>query len=156
MPINHSVTVNEQATSVMTPVTAESGIPFVVGVAPVHTADNPVEAGVPTICYSWEECLDKLGYSEDWDNFSLCEVMYSQFVLYGMSPVIFLNLLDPSTMTEAKTATVSVLNHKANLGSKAINDSNLVVKNNTTTLAKDTDYTAYFTDGELIVELLSS
>ena len=155
MPINHSVTVAEQSTSVMTPVTAESGIPFVVGIAPVHTADNPVEAGVPTICYSWDECLDKLGYSEAWDDFTLCEVMYSQFVLYGMSPVIFVNLLDPSTMNEAKTSTVTVLSHKANLGPKAINDSNLVVKNNTTTLTKDTDYSAYYTDGELIIELLS-
>ena len=155
MPINHSVTVNEQSTSVMTPVVAESGIPFVVGLSPVHNADHPSTPGVPVICYSWDECLDKLGYAEDWENYTLCEVMYSQFVLYGMSPVIFLNVLDPATMNEAKAqASFTVLNHKVNLGTKAINDSNLVVKNNTTTLSKDTDYTAYFVDGELIIELL--
>ena len=156
MPINHSVTVAEQSTSVMTPVVAESGIPFVVGLAPVHTADHPATPGVPVICYSWDECLDKLGYAEDWASFSLCEVMYSQFVLYGMSPVIFLNLLDPTTMNESKTATLTVVGHKVNLGAKAIKDSDLTVKNNSTTLTADTDYTAYYVDGELIVELLAA
>lgn len=154
--VNHSVTVNEQSTSVSTPVVAESGIPFVVGIAPIHTADNPSTPNVPVICHNWDECLDKLGYSNDWENFNLCEVMYSQFVLFGMSPVIFLNLLDPDTMNESKTATVTVLSHKANIGPKAINDDNLVVKNNSTTLTKGTDYNAYYSDGELIVELLSS
>ncbi len=152
---NHSVSVSEQSTSVSTPVVAESGIPFVVGIAPIHSADHPSTPGVPVLCTSWEECLDKLGYAEDWENFTLCEVMYSQFVLYGMSPVIFLNLLDPSTMNETQTSSFTVLNHKANLGSRAIKDSSLVVKNNTTTLTADTDYTAYYSDGELIVELLS-
>lgn len=154
---NHSVTVSEQSTSVSTPVVAESGIPFVIGRAPIHTADHPATPGVPVLCTSWDECLDKLGYTEDWENFDLCEMMYSQFVLYGMSPVIFLNLLDPTTMDEAKAqASYTVLNHKVNLGSKAILDSNLVVKNNTTTLSKDVDYTAFFVNGELIIELLST
>ena len=157
MPINHSVTVNEQGTSVMTPVTAESGIPFVVGLSPVHTADHPATPGIPVLCYTWDECLDKLGYADDWDTYNLCELMYSQFQLYGHGPVVFLNLLDPSTMSSAKTATsYTVLNHKANLGSKAIKDSNLVVKNGSETLVLDTDYSAYFVDGDLIVELLSA
>lgn len=152
---NHSVTVTEQSTSVSTPVVAESGIPFVVGIAPIHSADTPATPNVPVLCTSWDECLEKLGYAEDWETFPLCEVMYSQFVLYGMSPVIFLNLLDPSTMNESKTASFTVLNKKVNMGSRAIKDSSLVVKNNSTTLTEDTDYTAYYTDGELIIELLS-
>lgn len=156
MATNHSVSVSEQSTSVSTPVVAESGIPFVVGVAPIHTADNPATPNVPVLCTSWEECLDKLGYSNEWDTFNLCEVMYSQFALYGMQPVMFLNLLDPSTMSESKTASFTVQSHKANLGGKAIKDSALTVKNNSSTLVEDTDYSAYYTDGELIVELLST
>ena len=34
--MNHGVYVSQQATSVSTPVVAESGVPFVVGLAPVQ------------------------------------------------------------------------------------------------------------------------
>ena len=44
---NHGVYVNELATAVSTPVAVETGIPFVIGLAPVHTADNPAAAGQP-------------------------------------------------------------------------------------------------------------
>ncbi len=158
MPIQHSVNVSERSTSVMTPVVAETGIPFVVGLAPIHTADHPATPGVPVICYSWDECLDKLGYSEAWGDYTLCEAMYSQFKLFGMSPVIFLNLLDPTSMNESKAAaSFTVVNHKVNLGGKAIKDSNLVVQvpgDSPTTLVLDTDYSACFVDGELVIELL--
>lgn len=101
---NHSVNVNEQATSVSTPVVAESGIPFVVGVAPVQSAENPANAGIPVLCTNWDEAVDKLGYSDDWDSYNLCEFMYSHFKLYGCQPVIFLNVLDltsSSTLSES-------------------------------------------------------
>ena len=39
--MNHGVYVSQLATSVSTPVVAESGIPFVVGLAPVQVADKP-------------------------------------------------------------------------------------------------------------------
>ena len=39
--MNHGVYVSQQATSVSTPVVAESGVPFVVGLAPVQAADKP-------------------------------------------------------------------------------------------------------------------
>ena len=38
--MNHGVYVGEQATSVSTPVVADSGIPFVVGTAPVQSAED--------------------------------------------------------------------------------------------------------------------
>ena len=45
--VNHGVNASEQATSVSTPVVAESGVPFVVGTAPVQSATNPEKAGAP-------------------------------------------------------------------------------------------------------------
>ena len=63
--MNHGVYVSEQATSVSTPVVAESGVPFVVGLAPVHTAASPAAAGTPVLCTSWAEAVEKLGYSDD-------------------------------------------------------------------------------------------
>lgn len=156
MPINHSVTTTEQATSVSTPLTAAYGIPFVVGTAPVHTADNPSTVGLPVFCATWEEAVDQLGYSDDWNKFTLCEVMYSHFKLYGMSPVIFLNLFDPTSMYTASTTSFTVAGHKVIVGGLGILDDDFVVKEDTTALTKDVDYKAYYSDGELIVELLAT
>ena len=60
---NHSVNVSEQATSVSTPAVAESGIPFVVGVAPVQAAEDAAKVGVPVLCTSWNEAVAMLGYT---------------------------------------------------------------------------------------------
>lgn len=158
---NHSVNVNEQATSVSTPVVAESGIPFVVGVAPVQSAENPANAGIPVLCTNWDEAVDKLGYSDDWDSYNLCEFMYSHFKLYGCQPVIFLNVLDltSSSMTEAVAATdKTVTDHKITLPISAINNSNLVVKaagGQGSALVKETDYSTYYNGENLVIELLS-
>ena len=97
---NPGVHVYEQATAVSTPAVAQVGIPFVVGTAPVHTAENPAKANVPVLVTSWKEAVQKLGYSEDWKTYTLCEFMYSHFQLYGCQPVIFCNVLD---ITKAKS-----------------------------------------------------
>ena len=154
---NHGVYVSERETSVTAPVVAASGIPFVVGIAPVHTADDPATANVPVLCTSWDEYVSHLGYAEDWETYTLCEAAYSHFVLYGMQPAIFLNLYDPTTMKTTKEADdYPVVDHKVNLGSKAINNATLVVKNAESDITKDTDFTVYFSNGEMIIELLSS
>ena len=61
---NHGVFVSQQATSVSTPVVATGGVPFVA--APVQSAASPAAAGVPVLCTSWAEAVEKLGYSDDW------------------------------------------------------------------------------------------
>ena len=55
--VNHGVNANEQATSVSTPVVAESGVPFFVGTAPVQSAKNPAKANIPVLCTSWDEAV---------------------------------------------------------------------------------------------------
>lgn len=155
---NHGVFVSEQATSVSTPVVADSGVPFVIGAAPIQSAATPAGVETPALCTSWNEALEKLGYSDDWAKYPLCEFMYSHFKLFGCQPVIFCNVLDPDSMKEAVAAAdVAVADHKAKLPIDAINDANLVVKAQGGTgdaLTKGTDYDTYY-DGEyLIVEVL--
>ena len=103
---NHGVYVSEQATSVSTPVVADSGVPFVVGAAPVQSAATPAAAGVPVLCTSWAEAVEKLGYSDDWGSYPLCEFMYSHFQLFGCQPVIMCNVLDVADMKEAVAAAI--------------------------------------------------
>lgn len=159
----HGVYVSEQATSVSTPVVADSGIPFVIGIAPIQSANAPAAVGIPVLCTSLSEVVEKLGYSEEVDaqgcyKYSLCEFMYSHFNLYGCQPVIFCNLLNPSTMKAGVPAEdKTVVNHKITLPVEAIGDSTLIVKaagGMGDAYVMDTDYTVYYNSGKCIIETL--
>lgn len=91
---NHGVFVSEAATSVSTPSVAAVGIPFVVANALLSSAEHPATAGTPVLCRSWAEAEDKLGWSDEWDDYPIYEFMYSHFKLFGCQPVIFLPLTE--------------------------------------------------------------
>ena len=151
----HGVYVLEQATSAVTPAVVETGVPIFFGASPIHNADAPATPGVPVLCTSWNEAVQKLGYSEDWETYPLCEAMYSHFKLFNVSPAIFVNLLDASTMKSAVAAAdKNVVSKKVALTAKAIPGS-VVVKNGATTLVLGTDYDLYFADEVLTIEVLS-
>ena len=161
---NLGIHVYEKATAVAIPVVADVGIPFVVGLAPVHTAAKPAKANVPVLCTSWDEAVEKLGFSYDWKKYTLCEFIYSHFQLFGCQPVIFCNVLDTDTMKntlEAKEYDVS--DHKITLPFDTI-AAGLKVSvpgdggTEPTELKPDEDYTVLYDedDGVCIVELLSS
>lgn len=160
---NLGIHVYEKATAVSIPVVADVGIPFVVGLAPVQAAAKPAKPNVPVLCTSWDEAVEKLGFSYDWKKYTLCEFIYSHFQLYGCQPVIFCNVLDPKDMkktVEAKAYDVS--DHKAVLPFATINDKTLVVTipgtdgGEAVTLKADEDYTVLYdeNEGTCIVELL--
>lgn len=94
MTYAHGISVIERPTSIATPTESMSGIPFVVGTAPVHLTDSP-KVNKPVLAYSFEDAATALGYSDDWEKYTLCEFMYSQFKLYGRAPVIFVNVYNP-------------------------------------------------------------
>ncbi len=158
--MNHGVYVHPKGTNVGTPVVAECGIPFFVGTAPVQAAVKSAKPGVPVLCTSWEEAVDKLGYSDDWKSYTLCEAMHSHFKLFGCQPVIFCSVLDPTAMSEdVAAADVAMSDHKVKLPIAAINGESLVVKAAGGTgeaYVKDRDFSTYY-DGEyLVIEALST
>ena len=159
MSARHGVYATQKPTSVVTPVKAPSGVPFFIGGAPVHTAKSPAAVGKPIPCTSWDEFVEKFGYSDSWADFTLCEAAYVHFRLYGCQPAIFCNVFDPSTMKEAvAAATKTVTNHQVVLPMEAINSAALVVQTAATqgtTLVKGTDYTAAYTDEGLVISLIS-
>jgi uncharacterized protein len=157
---NHGVFVTEQATSVGAPVVAASGVSFVIGTAPIQGAADPAEVGVPVRITGWNEFRTRFGYADDWAKYTLCEFAFAHFALYGMQPVIFVNLLDPATHNEAVAAAdISLVNHQISLPKEAINDANLVIKPETgagDAYVKDTDYEVIYTDAACIIEILST
>lgn len=155
---NHGVYATQQATSVSTPVVAESGVPFVVGTAPVQSAASPAKSGIPVLCTSWQEAVEKLGYSDDWETYTLCESMYAHFKLYGCQPVIYCNVLDITANTEdVAAASFAVSAHKVQLPFEAIRNEKLVVKQSSSAddaLVEGTDYSCYYDSDSFVVELL--
>lgn len=156
--MKHGVYVSQKGTSVGTPVVAECGIPVFVGTAPVQSAASPAKVGTPVLCTSWDEAVDKLGYSDDWKSYTLCEGMHSHFLLYGCQPAIFLNVLDCEKMTTSQEAAdLSAADHRIKLPIEALNNDDLVVKEaggEGSTYAKGTDYDTYYDGEALVIELI--
>ena len=156
---NLGVHVSRKATAVSTPAVAAVSIPFVVGLAPVHTAARPAKANVPVLCTGWDEAVEQLGFSYDWKTYPLCEFMYSHFKLYQCQPVIFCNVLDPASAKEALAETeYQVTGRQALLPFGTLADDSLSVSAGETELVRDTDYSIFYDaeKGACIVELLSS
>ena len=161
------VHVYEKATSVQTPKVATVGIPFVVGTAPVQSAAKPAKSNVPVLVTSWDEAVEKLGFSYDWESYTLCEFMYSHLQLFGAQPVIFCNINDPASMKrEEAAADYTVADHRVAVSVDAIADTIKVSVAEgageaaaTRALERDTDYSILYdrddTDTYVcIVELL--
>lgn len=159
MPYQHGVRVLEQATGVAAPITGTAGLQVVFGTAPINLAENPTAVtNKPVIAYSWEEAVKQLGYSDDWDSYTLCQSMYASFKMFNVAPVIFVNVLDPAThKTEVSTATsVSITKMQGTLAVKGVLKSSVAVKNNNSALTLNTDYTLDFDDdGNLVITMLA-
>ncbi len=159
---NLGVHVNKKATAVSIPVVADSGIPFFVGAAPVHTAAKPAKPNYPVLCTSWDEAVEKLGFSYDWNKYTLCEAMYSHFQLFGAQPVIFCNVLDPGDTDMRKPAeskACDVAEHRVTLSMDTIRDGIKVTSGegeSAAALVEDEDYTLFYDEnkGACIIELL--
>ena len=155
----HGVRATEVPTSILPPVNTIAGLPVIWGTAPVHLTKNPSEnVNKPVICYNWSEAVKAFGYSADWDSFTICEAMFSEFQLYGVSPIIFINVLDPA---RHKTAVADTAGRTvAGDGTLAVNDSVLLstlkVKGTSGKAATpDVDYlAAYNDDGQLIISII--
>lgn len=136
----HGVSTRQVDTSVSTPVEADSGIAFVVGAAPVHTVGGPVNE--PVMCYTYQEAVSAFGFSDDWEKYPLCEMIYSQFQLYGVAPVVLVNVLDPEKHKKpVAEQNYPVTDGKAYLPLEAIQAS-VTVKNNAAAEGEPGNYTA--------------
>lgn len=118
-----------------------------IGTAPVNMsklANVPVNE--PILARNWDEVIAALGYSDDWESFTLCEVMKSQFINHQTTPVTFINVLDPAVHTTAvEDQLVSIVNGRVNINVAGITLSSLVVKSaDGTTTYTGTDYSALY------------
>ena len=154
MAFYHGVKTSEQATALSAPVKVENGITFAVGTAPVHSVGG--EANKIVLAESYAEAVKALGYSKEWDKYTLCEVMKTHFELYKTGPVVFVNVLDPAKHRKANAGEEYKLGSDGTviLPFDTIADTVTVKESEGegTVYALDTDYTLTYSDSGLILE----
>ena len=129
MAYKHGVYIREVPTSILPPVRTASAIPLFVGTAPLHLSktglqDLSEKVHYPVLAYTYQEAVEAMGFSDDWDDYTLSECIYSHFALYAMAPVLMVNVLDPAVHKTAVAAKAfAVENKQAVLGKGVILDS---------------------------------
>lgn len=164
--IKHGIYVQESATALTVPKESSAGIQVVIGTAPVNTLDEPSSAvNVPILATKATEAMARLGYSAEFDKYTLCQTMYVTANMYQVQPVVYINVLDPKKHKKALAeAAVAVSSLEAVVEQTGVLKSGLVVKyevegeesTETVTAVEGTDYTlAFDDDGYLVVTLIA-
>lgn len=161
--MTHGVIVNEVPTTLLAPIQSDSAIQVAVGTAPVNLATTP-SVNVPVLANSYAEAVEKLGWSEDFESYSLCQVMSASFQVFNVKPVVFINVLDPAahkeTVADAQFAVTGgqVLIATEETGVHGVLLNSIVVKSQdgTTTYEQGADYIAAFDDyGFVVVSIVA-
>ena len=152
----HGVTWKDVPTSIVAPVTADSGIPVVVGKAPSNLAgSNAAPPNKPRIYYTYEEAVAEMGFDYDFNKWTLCEAMYVFFVLYNIGPIILSNIVDLTKHigTPVVAHPVTLVNSVVDTGLKDVILTTVAVKNATGTITyvSGTDYIASFSDTNTLI-----
>ena len=154
MAYMHGIRIKENPTSIPTPVANEAGVPVIFGTAPVNMVADP-EGAVNKLflCHTFAEAEAAVGYSDDYEAFTLCQAMDAFFKAFGVGPIVICNVLDPATHKAAYSETLNVVDGQAVSTKKGVVLSGLTVG----TLVEGTDYTAEFNDdGYVVLTVLKS
>ncbi|MGL5514101.1 MAG: phage tail sheath family protein, partial [Sporomusa sp.] len=153
MAFKHGVFPKEIPTAILPPSQLADGVPVFIGTAPIQQVEGGLEnANTAIYCSNKTQAVAQLGYSDDWKNYTLCEAMYAAFDLYGIAPVIFINVLDPREHKKAVTGeSIKLVDGKAALPNGVMLDTLKVKsKDGLKDYQKNADYlTSYADDGTL-------
>lgn len=147
MGYNHRIATQEIDTQLTIPVQGTAGLQVAIGIAPINLAEDPeAVTNVPVIAYDFAEAERKLGYSDDFVQYTLCQVMDASFRIFSVAPVVFINVLDAKKHKKVYTKeNIAVINRKASIGDTGILIKTLKVKGqNDSVLSADVDYIAGF------------
>ncbi len=96
-------------------IASAASVPVYVGTAPVHLAGSDEYINKPVVLHNMAEAIEKLGYSDDWSKYTLCEAMDAHFEKGGIGPIVCINVFDPSKNKNeaAKSVTANFVNGMA-------------------------------------------
>lgn len=105
----HGVGGSNTASQPSFPPSGVGTIPVYIGTAPVNVLTAPEAAiNTPIMVNSFPEAQNKLGYSDNWKDYTLCEAVYAHFKnpILPIGPIVLINVLDPAYhKEEGNTAT---------------------------------------------------
>lgn len=161
MSITHGIYVDEEATALSVPKESNAAIQVVIGTAPVNLLDDPTAAvNVPILATKATEAMMMLGYSRDFEKYTLCQTMYITSNMYIVQPVVYINVLDPSRhVKDLAEVVLPVRSMEAVVEQAGILKQDIVVKYESdgeeVVAVEGTDYTlAFDSDGYLLVTLI--
>ena len=142
----HGVYVSEQETSLIAPIVGTAGLQVIIGTAPVNMLVNPEEAvNKPLLVYSYKEAVTTVGYSDDFEKYTLCESINANFQVVNTAPLILINVLDPKKHSAAMAEEqIDVVEGIAVIAHTGVLVDKLTVKNGDTVMKYDEDYTVEF------------
>ena len=163
MAVKHGVFVYENDTAIAAPITAENSVQVVIGTAPVFMLDDPAAVtNVPIMCSSATEAMEKLGFCTNFADYTLCQSMYVTSKLFRVAPVVYINVLDVSTMKEtAETVTLSApISNVVTVDKVGVIKGSVAITQGSggsaVTLEAGTDYTLSYTeDGKLVIHFIT-
>lgn len=148
----HGTHYREVPTSISTPNESTAGLTVAIGTAPINLAKNPASTNRPVICYTYQEAVEHLGYSDNCKDYTLCQVIDTHFVLGKVAPVIFINIVDKEKhVTIVNDSQIVIENKKGKMADVGILKDTVVLKNGENRLAENVDYTLSFDDDEKLV-----
>ena len=156
----HGVYNSEIDTSLTAPIQGSAGLQVIFGTAPIHLSRDPAAAvNKPMLCYSFAECSQNVGYSDNFKDFTLCESIDACFRVFNIAPIILVNVLDPK---KASHTTVNAAEDCPVVDGQVIYTKpytlldTLVVKNGDAALVAESDYiAAHDNDGNVLITILA-
>ena len=153
----HGVYVQETETKLIAPVLGTAGLQVIVGTAPVNMLDDPAAAvNTPLLVYSYQEGVLNVGYSDDFEKYTLCESINANFQVVNTGPLVLINVLDPNKKEHQTDVSEKEITFED--GVATLDETGMLLKGMTLTssdeeggtLEAETDYTTTFNnDGTL-------
>lgn len=157
----HGIRSRRVPTQISIPVKSDGCIQCVVGTAPVNMAEDPYDTVYkPFVFHSKAAAVSGLGYCTDFADYTLCQSMYASFDVFGVAPVIMINVLDPKRHVKAQLSKeYSVESGRFTIGEKGILLDKLSISSvgeHETVYKDEEDYIATFnTDGTVTVAIVA-
>lgn len=158
MSLTHGVNVNILPTKVVPPVNVSNSIPFIVGTAPVVKAAEASLNSVQLITNK-ADYVRYFGDTLDIGNYTLAEAAKAAFDVLNVSPLLMVNVLDPSVHKTDVPATPFVVDTKGKVKIDTLVDKSTVSvtgSGGSPTYTPETDYVTSFVDDDLILTIITS